>query len=122
MPSRGHWIRLWVPEGFTAELKPLPQWDTRPPEFYCMKRSEIVCRLFLRDIRPDLYDYCITNAVLPPPRLRKWRLEKWIEDHRTAALAVVNLTSHVPVPSRPGVRELRANNRRSSGARGRTTS
>lgn len=87
MPRRGQWV--FVPYGFRAELKPLPQWQTRPPEFYCLKRAEIVCRLYLRDIRPDLYDYCVTNVVLPPPRLRKWRLEKWIEDHRTAARALV---------------------------------
>lgn len=45
----------------------------------------IACRLFFRDIRQDLYDYCVKNAVVPPERVRKWRLEKWIEDHRAAA-------------------------------------
>lgn len=91
MPRRGHWVRLWVPEGFTAEVKPLPKWETLPKEFYCMKRSLIACRLFHRDIRSDLYDYCIQNVVLPPERLRKWRLEKWIEDHRQAARALVTM-------------------------------
>jgi hypothetical protein len=80
---KGKWV--FVPPGHTVAVNPPPH----PPEFYCLKRSQIVCRLYLRDIRPDLFDYCVENLVLPPERLRKWRLEKWIEDHRTAAAAVV---------------------------------
>lgn len=84
---KGRWV--FVPEGCRAEIKPLSAWQTRPPEFYCLLRSQIACKLFLRDIRRDLYDYCIANAVLPPPIRAKWRLENWIEAHRTAAAAVM---------------------------------
>jgi len=78
---------------------PAPKWESNP-EFYSMHRSLIVCELFHRDLRPDLYEYCKVNLVLPPQpsRMRKWRLEKWIEEHRTAAAAVVTFAELTPLP------------------------
>lgn len=78
MPRRkGRWVFV-----------PAPKWET-DPAYYSLRKSQIACQLYLRDLPPDLYDYCIANDVLPPQRLRKWRLEKWIEEHRTAAAAVL---------------------------------
>lgn len=77
-------------------FQPLPKWEALPASFYSIQKSEIACRLFLRDLPQDLYDYCIVNDVLPPARMRKWRLEKWIEEHRTSARALVTNIEDVP--------------------------
>jgi len=67
---------------------PLPNWERLPPEFYCLRRSRVVLSLWFRGLPPELYDYCVTNAVLPPERLSFVRLVKFIEEHMTAAKAI----------------------------------
>lgn len=83
--KKGRWV-----------FQPLPKWEALPASYYSISKGVIVCSLFHRDLPTDLYDYCVENDVLPPERMGKWRLIKWIEDHRTAARALVvwNNTTH----------------------------
>lgn len=64
---------------------PLPK--RMPDSYCCLRRSQIVLRLWFRNLPPELYDYCVSNAVLPPARLTFTRLVKFIEEHRRAAKA-----------------------------------
>ncbi len=97
----GKWV--WVP---------LEKWELQPASFYSMQKSLIVCTLFHRDIRPDLYAYCLANDVLPPSGLRKARLEDWIEQHRTSSLALVKFPSSDATAGADGRRKSRDRQRR----------
>lgn len=74
--NSGRWVWVEFPDPCKR--------DELPDSYYSINPGAAVyCRLFARGVREDLLDWIAANPdVQPPMKLRKARLEAWIEERR----------------------------------------